>query len=236
MFNIPTVPIYGKKVDKKIIYEKAEIQKQTKNKIIDEIEKIIWAYKISPDTINIKVGQEVGEIEFLNIELKKETLSSEVLKEIDKIILYHTVFCLISNNEYKYIICFKSKRENSEKLDMDKYYETEWTTEDLNIDLNVIDLDQLYYKIFSSISNIDISNIKNNGFDDKNANNENTNQTTKTDRIKNIFRNKDEIEKIKKEIDRLRKKISKEVQDTERQKMNVRIKELKNKIIKLGGE
>ncbi len=64
-----------------------------KKKFAETIEKITWLNKLLKETINL-AGKEIIEIHIIEIKLKEEIYSKDLLDIIDKSIPHHTIFIL----------------------------------------------------------------------------------------------------------------------------------------------
>ena len=62
-YAFPKAAAFGKVLAKSKIYEHAAPGSKVKGLFVKEVEKIIWAYKLSPATINLPAGSGVQEIQ-----------------------------------------------------------------------------------------------------------------------------------------------------------------------------
>lgn len=91
MLNFPKSTEFGKKVPKEKFYSRMEISSAMKRYFVEEIDQIVWRYKLAPSTLNVSVGAYVQEIDVLEINLKKKNtnkLYSILLIKICHTILY----------------------------------------------------------------------------------------------------------------------------------------------------
>lgn len=138
MLDIPKKCYVNKFLPKKIFYEKNAISPSVKEEFTNQVDRITWLYKISPDTIGISKTNNVEEIEVFQLDLKEKLIPKNVIKVITKGIPYKIVFLLKYNEEYCYL------------LKIDDIYNSEWNKE-FNIDFNVINLEVLYENIVKTI-------------------------------------------------------------------------------------
>ena len=139
MKKIPKSCNVNKVLPKKIFYNKAGINSNIKNIFINKIDKIIWLYKISFETIGIPKTKEVEEIEIFQIDIKEKIIPSSIIKAITKNISYPILFTIKYEDNY----CYAIKVE-------DNIYNTNWN-EEIAIDYNAISLEVLYQNIVKSI-------------------------------------------------------------------------------------
>jgi hypothetical protein len=131
LFDFPKGAVFGRVLPKTKIYEHAKPGKKVKDRFVQEVEKIIWAYKLSPDTINIPATEGVREIQVITIALKIGTLSQDVLQTIDKAIPSPLFFVLNHNGKTRYAAAFKRPSEaDKTKWVISGYFESEWMGED----------------------------------------------------------------------------------------------------------
>lgn len=147
MINLPKSCLVNKFIPKKVFYEKSNINQITKEEFINIVDKIIWLYKLSPETTGINKTEDIEEIETFQIELKEKVIPKNVIKAVTNSIQYKILFILKYNEEFCYLI----------KLE-DIYY-TKWN-EDINFDFNSINLSNLYVSIAKRILHEE-NNIKN---------------------------------------------------------------------------
>lgn len=121
-------------IPKEKFYSKTVVDAKLRQLFIDEVEKIRWSNKISPDTLNI-TADAYSELQVFEIVLKKSELSTAILKHIDTFIPYPILFILKKDNALKAVISFKESTIKSEhKMKVDSYFHTSWLP---NLDLEV---------------------------------------------------------------------------------------------------
>lgn len=138
MLDIPKKCYVNKFLPKKLFYEKIAISPSVKEDFTNQVDRITWLYKISPDTIGISKTNNVEEIEVFQLDLKEKIIPKNVIKVITKGILYKILFLLKYNEEYCYL------------LKVDDIYNLEWNKE-ININFNAINLEVLYENIVKTI-------------------------------------------------------------------------------------
>lgn len=91
MITFPERAKVGKIVAKEYFYK--NIDAATKNLFQSEIARIIWEYKLAPNTINLPV-KKWAEIEVFRIVLKNGEIPEKVLRTIDSVIPYPILFII----------------------------------------------------------------------------------------------------------------------------------------------
>lgn len=130
LYDFPKRSAFGRIVAKSKIYEHSTSNSRVKELFVREVEKIIWAYKLSPATTNLPASEEVQEIQVFTIILRTETFSEEVLQTIDKAIPSPILFYLSYKDKSKYIAAYKRPSEaDKSKWVVSSYFETEWISD-----------------------------------------------------------------------------------------------------------
>jgi len=130
LYDFPKAATFGRMVAKNKIYEHASPNAKVKELFVQEVEKITWAYKLSPGTINIPAGEDVQELQIFVITLRTETLAQEVLQTIDKAIPSPILFQLNCNGKSRYMAAYKRVSEGDKnKWVISSYFETDWITD-----------------------------------------------------------------------------------------------------------
>ena len=141
--NLPESTFVKRLVPKEKFYTKTSITTKLRQLFTDEVDKIRWANKISPDTLNITAGQ-YAELQVFEITLKGAELSTAVLKHIDTFIPYPILFILQKENALKASISFKESTNKSEhQMKVDTYFDTGWN-QSLSLELKGRSVDEIY--------------------------------------------------------------------------------------------
>ena len=152
MFNLPKTTEVNRTIPKKKFYEKAEITPALKEAFVNDIEKIVWANKLSADTLNIDSGSDIKEIEVFHVLLKNKNFNQKILEIIDKAIPYYILFVLDYNGRQQIWIGYKEKTTNSNnKAKIIKYFKNEWQN-DITLTLRGTKLDSIYENFLSDLS------------------------------------------------------------------------------------
>lgn len=146
MLNLPESTEFGRRIPKTKFYQNLNLPNKVKQQFVDEIDTIIWQNKISPDTISISAGEEVAEIEVIEIQLHQKGISKNILEIIDRGIPYHLIFVLTFKGEAQVGIAYKEKiKKKDDKYRVERYYFSEWVSSDgLTIELKGLTLDRIY--------------------------------------------------------------------------------------------
>lgn len=130
-FSYPKAASFGRILPKSKIYEHANASAKLKQLFVDQVDQIIWQFKLAPETINLSATKAVPEIQIFHIKLRSRELDNEVLRAIDKAVAFPIVFELIFNGKQKAVAAYKRPSEADKgKWVVSEYFETEWETED----------------------------------------------------------------------------------------------------------
>lgn len=131
LFAYPQKAAFGRVLPKTKIYQYAGPSTAMKDLFVRQVDQIAWAYKLAPETINIKATKAVPEIQVFTIALKTGELKEDVLRCIDKAIPFPILFELSYDGKVKAVACYKRPNEaDSAKWVLSGYFETPWLAAD----------------------------------------------------------------------------------------------------------
>ena len=146
MYAYPKKAAFGKSLPKKAIYEHGRPTRRVQQLFVDQIARIVWQYKLSPETTNLAAKPEVPEIQVFSITLKANQLDEAVLRCIDKAINFPIFFEISFEDRVKEVAAFKRPSEaDPAKWVVGEYFETDWQQSNKRESLPVVlDLLRLY--------------------------------------------------------------------------------------------
>lgn len=139
MISFPERCKVNKFIPKKTFYEKIGLSTAVKDDFVNYIEKIIWLYKLSEETIGITKTETTEEIQVFELILKSKIIPKNIIRIITKSIPYKILFVLKFENEFCYAI----------RVVEDIYF-TEWN-EEIIMNLVGLNLDDIYKDVVKSI-------------------------------------------------------------------------------------
>lgn len=142
MFDLPEKCLVNKFIPKKTFYEKIGVTSTIKDEFVKLVEKIVWLYKIAPDTVGLNKTEKVEEIQIFEIYIKNKILPKGVIKTISKAIPYPILFVIKYKDDY----CYSIKVEES--------YYTNWN-ESIDISFSGISLEYVYEQIVKKIIKVE---------------------------------------------------------------------------------
>ena len=93
-WKFPETAKFGRVIPKEKLYQQAGVNAELKQRFVEQVSQIKWAYKLAENTLNLDKTDQVHELEVIHIKLKAQTLDEKVLRAIDKAIPHPTLFIL----------------------------------------------------------------------------------------------------------------------------------------------
>ena len=88
----PKKAAFGRVLPKNKIYEHSGANTRLKELFVEQVEQIVWQYKLAPETINLPARPGVPEIQIFSIQLKSTELHEDVLRCIDGAVQFPILF------------------------------------------------------------------------------------------------------------------------------------------------
>lgn len=127
LFTFPQSCAFGKILPKNKIYEHAKPSSAVRELFVTQVDKIVWQYKLAPETINLSAKHSVPEIQIFAIVLKTPELNEAVLRCIDQAIPYPIIYQLTFEDRIKIKAAYKRPNDaDANKWVVDSYFETAW--------------------------------------------------------------------------------------------------------------
>ena len=209
--KFPRTTIVGKPVPKNAFYKHLEVNAKIKQHFVDDVVNIHWLYKLAPSTINVEDGKLVHEIVVFSAALKSKDCPDDVFLFIDQNMPRHVVFILEYENRYKVLLNYKEWKDGQNgQFKIIKTFVTEWLTDNqLLLTLEGQNMDALYEALAGQVS----------GFG-----------TKKAEDIKRIVELEGLIDKAKREVETIQKRIRNERQLNRQMELNGEARGIKKQI------
>lgn len=209
MLNFPKSTEFGKKVPKEKFYSRLEMNTAMKRFCTEDIEQIVWRYKLAPSTLNVSVGIKVLEIDVLEVNLKRKDYAQVGFEFIDKNLPHHIVFMLTCGSEVQLLINFKEAIENrAGKFKITANYKTNWKPLDqIQLTIEGLNMDKVYENFITQIADTKL-------------------KVKPHETIKDAILEAQAVQKLEKEITALKAQLVKEKQFNIQMKISAKIKEL----------
>jgi hypothetical protein len=209
--KFPRTTMVGKPVPKTAFYKHLEVNTKIKQHFVDDVTRIDWLYKLAPSTINVEDGKLVHEIVVFSAELKSKDCPDDVFLFIDQNMPRHVVFILEYDNRYKVLLNYKEWKDGqNSQFKIIKTFATDWLADDqLVLNLEGQNMDALYEALAGQIS----------GFG-----------TKKAEDTKRIVELEGLIDKAKREVATIQKRIRNERQLNRQMELNGEARGIKKQI------
>ena len=209
--KFPRTTIVDKPVPKNAFYKHLEVNAKMKQHFIEDVVSIHWLYKLAPSTINVEDGKLVHEIVAFSAVLKSKDCPDDVFLFIDQNMPRHVVFILEYDNRYKVLLNYKEWKDGQNgQFKIIKTFVTEWLTDNqLSLTLEGQNMDALYEAMAGQIS----------GFG-----------TRKAEDTKRIVELEGLIDKAKREVEAIQKRIRNERQLNRQMELNGEARGIKKQI------
>jgi hypothetical protein len=96
LFAYPEPAAVLRTVPKHRIYRFAQAADGLKARFVEQVEEVLWAYKLAPQTINLPAAGGVAEIQVFGIRLRAAHLDDAVLQTLDRAVSFPVLFELTS--------------------------------------------------------------------------------------------------------------------------------------------
>lgn len=131
LFAYPKQAEFGRVLPKNKIYEHSGANTRLKDLFVEQVEQIVWRYKLAPETINLPAKSGVPEIQVFAIQLKTPELHQDVLRCIDGAVQFPIIFELTQGQgadaRTQVIAAFKRPSEaDSANWVCSEYFKSEW--------------------------------------------------------------------------------------------------------------
>ena len=167
--------------------------------------------------MNLAIGKDVTELEVFTIKLSGEELDESVLRQIDKEIPYHILFLLQYDDKYQAWIGYKEAAASGNmSFKVNRYYHTPWMMEgELPLKIEGLSTDAVYENLVRQIAGEALKTRKNG------------------ESLEETINREEEVQALKRQIEKLQAKIRKERQLNLQMKMNGELKKLKARLEEL---
>lgn len=154
LVSYPRQAEFGRVVPKNKIYEHGAVKTRLKERFFEQVEQIVWQYKLAPETINLPAKPGVPEIQVFRISLKGPDLDEAVLHCIDDAVQFPLLFELEYEGKVRMVATYKRPSEaDSERWVTSEYFWGKWqpTTTERNPLPAALDLRGLYEQLLQRL-------------------------------------------------------------------------------------
>ena len=123
----PAQAAFGRTLPKNKLYAHSHAGTRLKNLFVQQVEQIVWQFKLGPETINLPARPAVPEIQVFGIQLKMPELSFDVLRAIDQAVQFPIIFELAHAGRTQVIACHKRPSEvDASRWVLSDYFASGW--------------------------------------------------------------------------------------------------------------
>ncbi len=124
LYRWPANALFGRTIPKAKFYEHGNVRTALREKFVDDVQRITWAYKLADDTIHLRGTTTVPEIQIFTVETKGEDVSDDVLTAIDRSVHFPIVFEVASKDRLRMVAAQKALDGKVPKIG--PYFTTDW--------------------------------------------------------------------------------------------------------------
>lgn len=107
LFQYPAQTALKRVIPKSRIYDGVRASTALKDRFVREVDQIVWAHKLAPETLNLPSTKAVPEIQVFRLTLKGDSLHDDILRAIDRAIPFPVMFELIAGTQTQAVAAFK---------------------------------------------------------------------------------------------------------------------------------
>ena len=128
MFLYPEHSLVERILPKNKIYGHAQPNRATRQRFVNEVDQIVWRYKLAPETVHLPAKAGVEEIQVFDVALKTGELREDVLRTIDRAIPSLLFFELTFQGRVRFAAAYKrmAAKAGSKQPVVDAYFQTPW--------------------------------------------------------------------------------------------------------------
>lgn len=134
LIEYPPQAAFGKVLPKNKIYSYAKPTRKLQQRFTDEVAKIVWQFKLAPETIRIPARGGVEEVQIFRVALKEaaeDGFTLDVLRCIDKAIGFPIIFEVVTQDRVRAVAAYKRPSEgDSSKWVLGDYFMSPWMPAD----------------------------------------------------------------------------------------------------------
>jgi len=153
-YEWPRAAAFGRVIPKNKIYDHSGVKTALKEIFVQEVEQIVWSYKLAPETVNLAASRQVTEIQIFRIASRTAKLDQEVLSAIDKAIPFPLIFEVVHESRVRLAAAYKRPSESdSSRWVFGEYFHGDWVpqAEQLAAFPIALDMGMLYERLLEPL-------------------------------------------------------------------------------------
>ncbi|TCT11053.1 DUF4391 domain-containing protein [Paralcaligenes ureilyticus] len=212
----PEQAAVNRSLPKNKVYQHSGAGARIKDLFVEQVDQIVWAYKLAPDTINLPAQSEVQEIQIFHLALKTPALHHDVLHCLDDAIPLPIIFELYHQGRTQAIAAYKRPALSGGKSDPEhwvhsSYFSTAWLPSDTPRTAlpSTLDLSGLYETLLRQLIPLAARS-----------------KETLTEQVERVA----QVTIMQREIDQMASRLAKEKQFNRKVDINHALRKLKNEL------
>ena len=156
ILNFPASTIVDSLVPKTKFYHFMEVDPRMKSHFVNDVARIDWLYKLSPDTLNVTASEDMVEIEVFVATLKQPDCPTDLFTFIDTHMPRHLVFILQYEANSMLLINYKQWKDDTHtQFQITQMFASPWVaTDSLQLIIDGQSLPRIYDNFVAQISGI----------------------------------------------------------------------------------
>lgn len=153
--SYPKQAAFGRNLPKNKIYEHSGAKTRLKELFVEQVEQIVWQYKLAPETINLPAKPGVPELQIFTIQLKTPDLDLDVLRCIDGAVQFPIIYELRFDDRTQVIAAYKRPNQSdASRWVLSDYFATAWLPSNIERAAMplALDLGGLYEKVLHRLT------------------------------------------------------------------------------------
>lgn len=213
----PKQAAFGRTLPKNKIYEHSGANTRLKDLFVEQVEQIVWQYKLAPETINLPAKPGVPELQIFSIQLKTSELNLDVLRCIDGAVQFPIIFELSFEGRTQVVAAYKRPNESdASRWVLSDYFATAWLPSDIertSMPL-ALDLGGLYERVLHRLI---------------------PTPARPQESLADLVAHVEQVAAKKREVEKAASKLAKEKQFNRKVEINAHLRQLKNELEELTG-
>ena len=215
--SYPKQATFGRNLPKNKIYEHSGANTRLKDLFVEQVEQIVWQYKLAPETINLPSKSGVPEIQVFTIQLKTPVLHLDVLRCIDGAVQFPIIFELSFDGQTQVVAAYKRPNESdASRWVLSDYFATAWLPSDAQRAAMplALDLGGLYEQVLQRLIPF---------------------AARPQESLADLVTRVEQVAAKQREVEKMASKLAKEKQFNRKVEINAHLRQLKNELEKLTG-
>lgn len=153
LYQFPVSAAVNRAIPKNKLYQQGSANTKLKQLFVDEVDQIIWAYKLSASTLNLQTNTDLQEVQIFRIKSRLSEVNLSIIRYIDKLIPTPIIFEVVHGDKVKVIATYKrASQSDHSKVVTDQYYESDWLIDSQRQPLPVVlNLSDLYSHLIEQL-------------------------------------------------------------------------------------